>query len=157
MFWFCEPFGRLVVVRVLSLLSSLFVLFLTEPWHSPLVLFSLSSACSVSCWSVVFGSRHSCLVQAQVVFVVYFIFCVNKALLPPAIESSLYPFTHPWQLWAEVNQSWIITSYCCSIRPMFSVTCVLNCFLSIVVGHFCLCCFYFLQQIFMLLFTLPCF
>ncbi len=28
-------------------------------------------------------------------------------------------------------------------------------FLSIVVGHLCLCCFYFLQQIFMLLFTLP--
>ncbi len=30
-----------------------------------------------------------------VVFVVYFIFFINKALLPPAIESSLYPFTHP--------------------------------------------------------------
>ncbi len=60
-------------------------------------------------------------------------------------------------LWAEVDRSRIITSFCCSIRPMFSVTCGLNCFLSIVVGHFCLCCFYFLQQIFMLLFTLPCF
>ncbi len=50
-------------------------------------------------------------------------------------------------LWAEVDRSRIITSFCCSIRPMFSVTCGLNCFLSIVVGHFCLCCFYFLQQI----------
>ncbi len=60
-------------------------------------------------------------------------------------------------LWAEVDRSRIITSFCCSIRPMFSVTCGLNCFffLSIVVGHLCLCCFYFLQQIFMLLFTLP--
>ncbi len=28
---------------------------------------------------------------------------------------------------------------------------------TIVVGHLCLCCFYFLQKIFMLLFTLPCF
>ncbi len=28
-------------------------------------------------------------------------------------------------------------------------------FFTIVVGHLCLCCFYFLQQIFMLLFTLP--
>ncbi len=28
-------------------------------------------------------------------------------------------------------------------------------FLSIAVGYFCLCCFYFLQQIFILLFTLP--
>ncbi len=42
-----------------------------------------------------------------------------------------------------------------SIRPMFSVTCGLNCFLSIVVGYFCVCCFYFLQQIFILFFTLP--
>ncbi len=59
-------------------------------------------------------------------------------------------------LWAEVDRSRIITSFCCSIRPMFSVTCGLTCFfLSIVVGHLCLCCFYFLQQIFMLLFTLP--
>ncbi len=60
-------------------------------------------------------------------------------------------------LWAEVARSRIITSFCCSIRPMFSVTCGLNCFLSIIVSHFCLFCFYFLQQIFMLLFTLPCF
>ncbi len=58
---------------------------------------------------------------------------------------------------AEVDRSRIITNFCCSIRPMFSVTCGLSCFLSIVVGHLCLCCFYFLQQIFMLLFTLPCF
>ncbi len=28
-------------------------------------------------------------------FVCLFIFCINKALLPPAVESSLYPFTHP--------------------------------------------------------------
>ncbi len=54
-------------------------------------------------------------------------------------------------LWAEVARSRIITSFCCSIRPMFSVTCGLNCFLSIIVSHFCLFCFYFLQQIFMLL------
>ncbi len=26
---------------------------------------ALSSACSVSCWSMVFGSQHSCLVQTQ--------------------------------------------------------------------------------------------
>ncbi len=31
-------------------------------------------------------------------------------------------------LWAEVDRSRIITSFCCSIRPMFSVTCGLNCF-----------------------------
>ncbi len=48
--------------------------FVTEPWHSRHVLFfmwlcgfecaravALSSACLVSCWSMVFGSRHSCL------------------------------------------------------------------------------------------------
>ncbi len=51
----------------------------------------------------------------------------------------------------EVDRSRIITSYCCSIRPMFSATCGLSCFLSIVVGYFCLCCFNFLQQIFILL------
>ncbi len=45
-----------------------FMGFMTEPWHSRHVLFScelepcaLSSACLVLCWSVVFGSRHSCL------------------------------------------------------------------------------------------------
>ncbi len=65
------------------------------------------------------------------------------------------PFGRP--LCAEVDRSRIITNFCCSIRPMFLVTCGLSCFLSIVVGHLCLCCFYFLQQIFMLLFTLPCF
>ncbi len=37
-------------------------------------------------------------------------------------------------LWAEVARSRIITSFCCSIRPMFLVTCGLNCFLSIIVG-----------------------
>ncbi len=67
-----------------------------------------------------------------------------------------------WTFWeARCGLKWIghgsSQVFCCSIRPMFSVTCGLNCFLSIVVGHFCLCCFYFLQQIFMLLFTLPCF
>ncbi len=48
--------------------------FVTEPWHSRHGLFSceraassmlepcaISSACLVSCWSVVFGSWHSCL------------------------------------------------------------------------------------------------
>ncbi len=48
--------------------------FVTEPWHYPHVLFlcectassvlelcALSSACFVLCWSVVFGSQHSCL------------------------------------------------------------------------------------------------
>ncbi len=51
-------------VRVLSLRSSVINVFLTEPWHSCHVLFSCESslrACLVSCWSVVFGSRHSCL------------------------------------------------------------------------------------------------
>ncbi len=51
-----------------------FIGFMTLPWHSRHVLFSfdraassvhvpcaLSSACLVSCWSVVFRSRHSCL------------------------------------------------------------------------------------------------
>ncbi len=50
------------------------VRFVIEPWYSRHVLFSheraasrvlepcaLSSVCLVSCWSVVFGSRHSCL------------------------------------------------------------------------------------------------
>ncbi len=54
------------VVRVLSLRSSVIHGFVTEPWYSRHVLFSceraaLSSAYLVSCWSVVFGSRHSCL------------------------------------------------------------------------------------------------
>ncbi len=40
----------------------------------------------------------------------------------------------------------IITSFCCSIRPMFLVTCGLSCFLSIVVCHLCLCCFYFYNR-----------
>ncbi len=61
-------------VRVLSLRSSVIHVFLTEPWHSCHVLFSceraassvlepcaLSSACLVSCWTVMIGSRHSCL------------------------------------------------------------------------------------------------
>ncbi len=61
-------------VRVLSLRSSVIHGFVTEPWFSHHVLFSceraassvlepcsLSSAYLVSCWSVVFGSRHSCL------------------------------------------------------------------------------------------------
>ncbi len=61
-------------VRVLSLRSSVIHGFVTKPWYSRHVLFSckraassvlepcaLSSACLVSCWSVVFGSRHSCL------------------------------------------------------------------------------------------------
>ncbi len=61
-------------VRVLSLRSSVIHGFVTEPWHSRYVLFSyecaassvfepcaLSSACLVSCWSVVFESWHSCL------------------------------------------------------------------------------------------------
>ncbi len=59
-------------VRVLSL--SVIHGFVTEPWYSRHVLFSrervassaleqctLSSACLVSRWSVVYGSRHSCL------------------------------------------------------------------------------------------------
>ncbi len=56
-----------VCVRVLSLQSSVIHGFVTEPWHSRHVLFSceracaLSSACLVSCWSVVFRSWHSCL------------------------------------------------------------------------------------------------
>ncbi len=61
-------------VRVLSLRSSVIHGFVTEPWHSLHVLFlcecaassvleprALLSACLVLCWSVVFGSRHSCL------------------------------------------------------------------------------------------------
>ncbi len=63
-----------VFVRVLSLRSSVIHGFVTEPWHSLHVLFlcecavssvleprTLLSACLVLCWSVVFGSRHSCL------------------------------------------------------------------------------------------------
>ncbi len=62
------------VVRVMSLRSSVIHGFVTEPWYSRHVRVScervassvlepcaLSSACLVSCWSVVFGSRHSCL------------------------------------------------------------------------------------------------
>ncbi len=33
---------------------------------------------------------------------------------------------------AEVDRSRIITNFCCSIRPMFSVTCGLSCFLFFV-------------------------
>ncbi len=64
-----------VTVRVLSLRSSVIHGFVTEPWYShPVRVFmwargfecarvarALSFACLVSCWSVVFGSRHSCL------------------------------------------------------------------------------------------------
>ncbi len=53
-------------------------------------------------------------------------------------------------LWAEVESVIDHHKFCCSIRTMFSVTCGLSCFLSIFVGHLCLCCFYFLQQIFIL-------
>ncbi len=67
------PFGG-GSVRVLSLRSSVIHGFVTEPWYShhvrvfmwargfecARVARSLSSACLVSCWSVVFGSRHSC-------------------------------------------------------------------------------------------------
>ncbi len=53
------------VVRVLSLRSSVIHGFVTEPWYSRHVRVSceraLSSACLVSCWSVVFRFRHSCL------------------------------------------------------------------------------------------------
>ncbi len=58
------------LVRVLSLRSSVIHGFVTEPWYSHHVRVfmwargfescALSSACLVSCWSVVFGSRHSC-------------------------------------------------------------------------------------------------
>ncbi len=60
-------------VRVLSLRSSVIHGFVTEPWYSrhvrvsceraasSVLVHSLSSAYLVSCWSVVFGSRHSCL------------------------------------------------------------------------------------------------
>ncbi len=45
--------------------------FVTEPWHSLLVFFfwwlcALLSTCSISCWSLVFRSRHSCLVSGPV-------------------------------------------------------------------------------------------
>ncbi len=63
-----------IVVRVLSIRSSVIHGFVTEPWFSRHVRVScehaassvlepwaLSSAYLVSCWSVVFGSRHSCL------------------------------------------------------------------------------------------------
>ncbi len=36
------------------------------PFLSWFLVFSLLSTCSVSCWSVVFGSRHSCLVSGSV-------------------------------------------------------------------------------------------
>ncbi len=61
-------------VRVLSLQSSVIHGFVTEPWYSRHVRVSCERAassvlepcallptCLVSCWSVVFGSRHSCL------------------------------------------------------------------------------------------------
>ncbi len=70
--WFM--FTLLICVRVLSLRSSVIHVFVTEPRHSRHVLFSreraassalepcaLSSACLVSCWSMVFGSWQSCL------------------------------------------------------------------------------------------------
>ncbi len=66
--------GMTYCVRVLSLRSGVIHGFVTEPWHSRHVLFSckcaassvlepcaLSSVCLVSCWSMGFGSRHSCL------------------------------------------------------------------------------------------------
>ncbi len=71
----CHPVYLFLVinVRVLSLRSSVIHGFVTEHWHSRHVFFvcecatssvlepcALSSACLVSCWSVVFRSRHSC-------------------------------------------------------------------------------------------------
>ncbi len=52
-----------------------------------------------------------------------------------------------------VNRSRTITIFCCSVRPMFSVMCGLNCSLFMVVGCSCFH-FYFLQQTFILLFIL---
>ncbi len=56
----------------------------------------------------------------------------------------------------EADRSRIITIFCCSIRAKFSVMCGLSCFLFIVVPCSCLYMFfYFLQQTFIFLFTLP--
>ncbi len=59
--WFIINVGNSCVasVRVLSLRSSVIHGFVTEPWHSRHVLFSCERL--VLCWSMVFGSRHSCL------------------------------------------------------------------------------------------------
>ncbi len=55
-----------------------------------------------------------------------------------------------------VDRSRIITIFCCSIRPTFSVMCGLSCFFVYGCRLFMfLCCFYFLQQTFILLFILP--
>ncbi len=49
-----------------------------------------------------------------------------------------------------------ITTFCCSVRPMFSVMCGLSCSLFMVVScSMFLCCFCLLQQTFILLFILP--
>ncbi len=65
-------------VRVLLLRSSLFMVlwqspaipflscFLVTCGSSTLELHALLSMCSASCWSIVFGSRHSCLVSGSV-------------------------------------------------------------------------------------------
>ncbi len=53
-----------------------------------------------------------------------------------------------------VDRSRIINIFCCSIRPMFSVMCGLSCLLFIVV-LVPVSVLYFLQQTFILLFTLP--
>ncbi len=53
-----------------------------------------------------------------------------------------------------VDRSWIINIFCCLFRPMFSVMCGLSCLLFIV-HCFSLCVILFLQQTFILLFTLP--
>ncbi len=96
----CVPLLRGDSVRVLSLRSSVTHCFVTEPWYYRHVLFSnghaassvlepfaLSSACLVSCWSMVFGSRHSCL---------EFRFCVGVRtlalhVLSPRSASSIHP------------------------------------------------------------------
>ncbi len=55
-----------------------------------------------------------------------------------------------------VDRSRIINIFCCSIRPTFSVMCGLSCLLFIVVFvSVSVFIFYFLQQTFILLFTLP--
>ncbi len=56
-----------------------------------------------------------------------------------------------------VDRSQIITVFCCSVRPMFSVMCGLSCSLFMVVGcsYFYVVFFVFLQQTFILLCILP--
>ncbi len=57
-----------------------------------------------------------------------------------------------------VDWSQTITIFCCSVRPMFSVMCGLNCSLFMVVSCSCfyvVFIFNFLQQTFILLFILP--